>query len=55
MQIILGSSSVARRKILAEMGYEFTIMVRLSLIDFVVVIVIRGCCLEVGVKLWFVR
>ena len=27
MQIILGSSSVARRKILAEMGYEFTLMV----------------------------
>lgn len=30
VQIILGSSSVARRKILAEMGYEFTIMVRFS-------------------------
>ena len=27
VQIILGSSSIARRKILAEMGYEFTIVV----------------------------
>lgn len=27
MQIILGSSSIARRKILSEMGYEFTLMV----------------------------
>jgi hypothetical protein len=27
VQIILGSSSVARRTILAEMGYEFTIVV----------------------------
>lgn len=27
VQIILGSASVARRKILAEMGYEFTVMV----------------------------
>lgn len=27
LQIILGSSSIARRKILAEMGYDFTIMV----------------------------
>jgi hypothetical protein len=26
-QIILGSSSVARRKILSEMGYQFTLMV----------------------------
>lgn len=25
-KIILGSASVARRKILAEMGYEFTVM-----------------------------
>lgn len=29
LQIILGSSSVARRKILADMGYEFTVMVLL--------------------------
>uniref|UniRef100_A0A2P2KVP8 Maf-like protein DDB_G0281937 n=1 Tax=Rhizophora mucronata TaxID=61149 RepID=A0A2P2KVP8_RHIMU len=26
MQLILGSSSKARQKILAEMGYEFTVM-----------------------------
>lgn len=27
MQVILGSSSVARRKIFTEMGYNFTLMV----------------------------
>lgn len=31
-QIILGSKSVARRKILADMGYQFTVMVSLPLL-----------------------
>ena len=31
VQVILGSSSVARWKILAEMGYDFTIMVTVEL------------------------
>lgn len=31
VQIILGSSSVARRKILGEMGYDFTTMVILTI------------------------
>lgn len=32
-QIILGSSSMARRRILSEMGYEFTIMVNFLIRD----------------------